>query len=183
MKTITDEELKSLAEVLDFVEFEAEYLHDLESPDAQPLLDAAHALQAVIQRKDYKPKTKIVEKVVEKETLTEQQIHDMVSAAERRGRESVDPLFKYCVFNSLHTKALYVTDDYETALAKAKSMSISNYGHWHVYSIRQASDKSYKLYDEGCYDDSEFSEPDMKFGGQFLHFDYIRSICTDIVKI
>ena len=187
MKTITDEELKSLAEVLDFVEHEAEYLHDLGSLDAQPLADAAHALQSVIQREDYKPEVKIVEKIVEKETLTEQQIRDMVSAAERRGRESVNPLFKYCVFNSLHTNALYVTDNYETALAKAKSLSvseggISEGGYWYVYSIKQAYDKSYKLYVEGFYYDSKFIESS-RGSREFLHFDYIRCICTRIIKI
>lgn len=182
MKAITDEELRSLAKVLDFVEHEAEYLHDLGSSDAQPLADAAHTLQSVIQREDYKPEVKVVEKIVEKETLTEEQIHDMVSAAERRGRESVDPLFKYCVFNALHTEVLYVTDNYEAALAKAKSLSISEDGCWYVYSIAQVFDKSYKLFSDGFYYDSNFNVPSM-FPHEFLHFDYIRSICTSIIKI
>lgn len=186
MKAIDAKELKALESAINFIEAYTDYYYDdIDDPDSEAarMCGVLTVLKGVMGKKDFKPKTK----VIEKKSITDEELKDMLSTTERHARESVDPLFKYCVCNSRMTGTLYLTDDYGKALEKAKSQSISNsqFDFFEVFSIGKIDDGSYKLFREGVYNDGEFTDQsDSKFNDrEFLHFDYIRNLFHKIEKI
>lgn len=184
MKTINDEEISTLRDVIDFIECYTDYYYDIadqyQNSDAFKMRNSLPILKKIVNRKDFTPKEKIVERVIEK-TITDDELNQAIKLAERHGRESVNPLFKFCVFNSTISGTLYLTDDYENALEKARSLSNLNDGFFEIHSIRDTEDGTYKLYKEGFYNRGVFYESSNDSG--YLHFDYIRNCFKDIIKI
>ena len=96
------------------------------------------------------------------------------------GRESVNPNFDYCILSESLMDTLYLTDDYETALRKAKSLSIINKDHvFSVFSIKETED-GYKTFYEMQYDGGEAVSPSHYM---FLHYDYLSRAVKNIVKL
>lgn len=184
MKTIDANELRVLGSVIEYLEFYTDYYSDVVDPntDVVEMRKAIPILKGVMSKKDFKPKTK----VIEKNTISDDDLKNMLYNAEKHGREIVDPLFKYCVFSSRMNGTLYLTDDYAKALEKGKSLSISDdcYEFWEIYSIEKIYDGSYKLFKDCYYLKGEFHESSKYVSDkEFLHFDYIRNLFEKIVKI
>ena len=96
------------------------------------------------------------------------------------GREQVNPNFNFCVLSESLMDTLYLTDDYETALKKAKSLSIITKDHvFSVFSIKNTTD-GYKTFYEMQYDGGNPVEPSSYM---FLHYDYLAQSVKNIVKL
>ena len=95
------------------------------------------------------------------------------------GREHVNPNFDYCVLSESLMDTLYLTDDYEKALRKAKSLSTLNDHVFSVFSIKETED-GYKTFYEMQYDGGEPVEPSSYM---FLHYDYLAQAVKSIVKL
>lgn len=173
MIIVQDNFIPALRKIFEFVETFVDYHIDEKSIDGQPT-DAERmriclpALKSVIDSEK-------VDNIVTKADLK-----NIVYNAEKRGREAVRPLYKYCVVNS-DIEYCYVTDDIGKAMEKAASLSKTSSDFQYVLNIRQANDGSYKTFYEAIYDDGKWCNTDMR---DFLHFDYIlQRVGSDIYKI
>lgn len=173
MVIIQDNVIPVLREIFEFVEAFVDYYIDEESIDGKPM-DAERmriclpALKGVI----------VSERV--NNIVTKDDLKNIVYNAEKRGREAVRPLYKYCVVDSDITYC-YVTDDIGKAMEKAASLSKTSSDFQYVLNIRQANDGNYKTFYEARYYEGNWYDTDMRY---FLHFDYIlQRVGSDIYKI
>lgn len=95
---------------------------------------------------------------------------DWMYTAERRGRESVNPGWRYCVIDANLYSDLGVTDDLGDAMVEAASLSRKGQMYY-VLRIEQVSDGTYKTVTEGTCEDGHFYERNSKEA--WLHYDYI----------
>lgn len=184
MKTVEGHELTVISEVILEFERRLEYYGDDMEPDCkEELEDAISTLNGILKKPDFAPEVKYVEvEVPVEKILNSKEIEDRLKMAERFGRESVNPNFKYCVFSTEMRDGLYVTDDFEKALSKAKSLSLSSsYGFYTVYKIRKTHDGTYKTFMEETYHDGELLTD--RRGEEFLHFDYLVQVADGVVKM
>ena len=173
MIIIQDKDIPALREIFEFVEAFVDYHIDEKSIDGQPT-DAERmrillpALKGIID-------SERVDNIV-----TQEDLKKIVYNAEKRAREAVRPLYKYCVVDSDITYC-YVTDDIGKAMEKAASLSKTSSDFQYVLNIRQANDGSYKTFYEATYYKGKSCDTDMR---DFLHFDYIlQRVGSDIYKI
>lgn len=173
MVIIQDNVIPALREIFEFVEAFVDYHVDEKSIDGQPT-DAERmriclpALKGIID-------SERVDNIV-----TQEDLKNIVYNAEKRGREAVRPLYKYCVVDS-DINYCYVTDDLGRAMERAASLSKTSSDFQYVLNIRQANDGSYKTFYEARYDNGKWCDIDMH---DFLHFDYIlQRVGSDIYKI
>ena len=184
MKTVEGHELTVISEVILELERKLEYYGDDMEPECrEETQDIISTLNGILGKPDFAPEVKYVEvEVPVEKILNQDEVQDRVKMAERHGRELVNPNFRYCVFN--HDKAdetLWLTDDYEKALRKAKSLSRCNYGYYTVYEIRKTHDGTYKTYSGETYHEGEFLSD--RRGEEFLHFDYLSQMAGKVEKI
>lgn len=95
------------------------------------------------------------------------------------GRESVNPNYKFCVLSESLMDTLYLTDDYEAALRKAKTLSLLSDHMFSVFSIKN-TEEGYKTFYEIQYDGGKPVEPSLYM---FLHYDYLSRVVKSIVKL
>lgn len=183
MKTVEGHELTVISEVILEFERRLEYYGDDMEPDCkEELEDAISTLNGILKKPDFAPEVKYVEvEVPVEKLLNSDEVQDRIKLAERHGRELVNPNFKYCVFSSEMREGLYVTDDFEKALAKAKSLSLSSYGFYTVYSIKRIDDGTYKTFMEETYHGGELLSD--RGGEEFLHFDYLVQVAAGVIKM
>lgn len=177
MKAITKKQLAALGEMVEFVEAYVEYhITDIpvtdEPTDAQLLSKILPTVKSVFKNKEIqKPKPKVVEKIVTDK--------DALYFAEKRGAESADPNYKYCVCDDeLHQ--CYLSDDEVACMELAAKKSIDG-KMWYVYEIRKRYDETFTTYilgiaKNGHYDEKERAE-------EFLHYDFIAKSVMEIHKI
>jgi hypothetical protein len=95
------------------------------------------------------------------------------------GRESVNPNYKFCMLSESLMDTLYLTDDYEAALRKAKTLSLLSDHVFSVFSIKN-TEEGYKTFYEIQYDGGKPVEPSSYM---FLHYDYLSKVVKNIVKL
>lgn len=180
MKTIDGHELTVISDVVFELEHKLEYYGDDMEPDCKKELeDAISTLNGILKKPDFAPEVKYV--YVEK-LLNPEQVQERIEMAVTYGRELVNPNFKYCVFNTDSTvDGIFLTDDFEKALLKAKSLSLVGHGFYTVYEIKQSSDGTYKTYSEETYHDGQ--PLGNRYGKEFLHFDYLAKMSRKIIKM
>lgn len=185
MKAINKKELNAIRIAANFVQGYVDYYEDVELCEGNSVVemqDVLNVLNEILSKEDFKPKTRTIIKTIEK--IFEAYPKDMdskIALAIRKGRESINPLFKYCVFNTRIKGPVFVTDSLEKAMEKAKCLSLSErYSFYEVCSIRKVDDETYKLFKECYYNDGIYYDGNDE---EFLHFDYIRQLCTEIVKL
>lgn len=123
-------------------------------------------LKKVLLSKKYVERTKTV-KILDTEC---QSFKNWMYSAERRGRESVNPGWKYCVIDyGLHGD-LGVTDDIGTAMFKAASLSKGGRTYY-ILRIEQVQDGTYKTFLEGECSEGHYYERHER--RSWLHYDYI----------
>lgn len=184
MKTVEGHELTVISDVVLELERRLEYYWDDMEPDCkEELEDTISTLNGILKKPDFAPEVKYVEvKVPVEKLLNSDEVQDRIKMAERHGRELVNPNFKYCVFNTDKAEeTLWLTDDYEKALWKAKSLSRCGIGFYTVYEIKKAYDGTYKTYSGETYHEGELLF-DRK-SDEFLHFDYLAQMAGKIIKM
>lgn len=182
MKTVDTNELIVIDEVILDLERQLDlYGDDMEKECLDELTNTIGVLKGITNKPDFAPEVKYVEveKPVEK-LLNEDEIKDRIWCAEKHGRESVNPNFKYCVFSTSWTKELYLTDNIGAAMEKAAALSKSVSEFFTVYKIQQASDGTYRTYSESTWVDGHLLHEDRD---EFLHFDYMAQMAQKIVKL
>lgn len=182
MKTIDTNELIVIEDMIFELEQRLElYGEDMEKECFDELTDTLNTLKGITSKPDFVPEVKYVEveKPVER-LLNENEIKDRILCAEKFGRESVNPNFKYCVFSTEWTDELYLTDDIDKAMEKAASLSKREKVFFTVYEIRQSSDGTYRTYDDTTWTDGHMLPKDRM---EFLHFDYMAQMAKKIVKL
>lgn len=183
MKLINEKELDAIRFASDFLQSYTDYYEDVELSEGNTInevKDILNVLTDILGKEDFKEKavTKTITKTME---VYPKDFDDQISLAFRNGCESVPPLFDYCVFNSNLRGDLYVVDNLEVAMNKAKCLSLSNnFGFYEVCLIRQIKDKTYKLFKECHYHNGIYYDGNDE---EFLHFDYIRKNFTNIIKL
>lgn len=181
MKLISKKELKTLEDVADFIQGYVEYYEDVESDEDSiipEITKTLSALKKIINKEDYKPKIRTKEIVKEVKIDVSDGEKIMI---ERKAMEKVDPLFKYCIINHGHV-TMWLTDDYGKALGKAKEISMLEENRFFgtIYKIKKVKDGTYKLFSDLTYNQGEIFE---KSNEEFLHFDYVRRICSNVIKL
>lgn len=182
MKTVDTNELIVIDEVILDLERQLDlYGDDMEKECLEELTNTISVLKGITNKPDFAPEVKYVEveKPVEK-LLNEDEIKDRIWCAEKHGRESVNPNFKYCVFSTGWTKELYLTDDIGAAMEKAAALSKSVGEFFTVYEIRQASDGTYRTYSESAWVDGHLLHENHE---EFLHYDYMSQMADKIIKM
>ncbi|WP_296864722.1 hypothetical protein [uncultured Methanobrevibacter sp.] len=166
---ITDDQLTTLNDVVFVLEQHIEdYVDVMEASDRAKLEADIVNLKKIIDADTIKPKVKHV---------TDK---NAVQMAYREGRESVCPNYSLCVFSTFCKDTLYLTDDYEKAMQKAKSQSLIHNCVFTVYDIKKAKDNSYRVFENISYDNGNVFE----FGSKVsFHFDFISQVANNIVKI
>ena len=182
MKTVDTNELIAIEEVIFDLERHLElYGEDMEKDCFDEMSATLKTLKGITSKPDYAPEVKYVEveKPVEK-LLNEDEIKDRIYCAEKHGRESVNPNFRYCVFSTEWTNELYLTDDINKAMEKAASLSKRESVFFTVYEILQSSDGTYRTYNDTTWIDGHMLPKDRD---EFLHFDYMAQMAQKIVKL
>lgn len=121
MKTVDTNELIVIDEVRFNLERHLElYGCDMDKECLDELTNTINVLKGITSKPDFTPEVRYVnvEVPVEK-ILNEDDIRNRILCAEKHGRESVNPNFKYCVFSTGWTNELYLTDDIGVAMEKA----------------------------------------------------------------
>lgn len=173
MIIVQDNAIPALREIFEFVEVFVDYHIDEKSIDGQPT--DAESMRICLPTLKGVIDSEKVDNIVSQEDLK-----NIVYNAEKRGREAVRPLYKYCVVDS-DIRYCYVTDDIGKAMEKAASLSKTSSDFQYVLNIRQANDGSYKTFYEARYYEGKWYDTDMR---DFLHFDYIlQRVGSDIYKI
>lgn len=159
------EERNDLMTILGFVERWVERRADAPSEDggsdAERLARAIPSLRKAAERR---PCVRTVEKMVEVPVADNAAVYE----AERRGRESVNPNYKYCVVDSGITRC-GLTDGIGDAMEEAARRSITE-GPVYVLSVRKSGDGSYRTHREGTCDGGHYEDT---APGVFLHYAYI----------
>lgn len=184
MKTVEGHELTVISDVVFELERRLEYYGDDMEPDCkEELEDTISTLNGILKKPDFAPEVKYVEvEVPVEKLLNSEEVQDKIKMAVTHGRELVNPNFKYCVFSTDCTiDGIFLTDDFEKALKKAKSLSLSGKGFYTVYEIKQAKDGTYKTYSEETY--HEGRPLGNRHREEFLHFDYLAQIAGKIIKM
>lgn len=185
MKVINKKELNAISIASNFIQGYVDYYDDVElyeGNNVAEMQDVLNVFNKILSKEDFKPKTKTITKTIEKTTeVYPKDMDDKIAFSIRKGRESVDPLFRYCVFNSQIKGQLFVTDSLEKSMEKAKCLSIlEEYSFFEVCSIRKVNDGTYKLFKECYYHNGLYNDGNDE---EFLHFDYIRQLFTEIIKL
>jgi hypothetical protein len=159
MKIIGEEEIKAIQWAANSLESFIEFLKsaNLETDDVSKKISV---LKNIVSLPDY--------------NMTN---HDELMMA--IGRESVNPNYKFCVLSESLMDTLYLTDDYEKALRKAKTLSLFSDHVFSVFSIKETED-GYKTFYEIQYDGGKPVEPSLYM---FLHYDYLSRAVKSIVKL
>lgn len=182
MKTIDEKEQIIISEVIFDIERRLDlYGDDMEKDYFEEMSATLNTLKGITSKPDFAPEVKCVEveKPVER-LLNEDEIKDRIRCAEKHGRESVNPNFRYCVFSTGWMKELYLTDDIGAAMEKAASLSKSVGEFFTVYNIRQASDGTYRTYSENTWVDGHLLHEDHD---EFLHYDFLSRMAQKIIKM
>jgi hypothetical protein len=154
--------------------------------DAQMLLKNIPVLERLLTAKPKpKPKPKHTVKTVKpdygKLCETDNVLRDFVYTQVRNARESVNPNYKYCVWND-DKRTTWLTDDLDAAMRFASTQSKSHtYSHYLVLKIVRANDGTYRTVKECFYSNGEYYDGDKHCC--FLHYDYIASISDEILKL
>ena len=132
-----------------------------------------------------KPKPKRTVKTVKpdygKLCETDNVLRDFVYTQVRNACESVNPNYKYCVWND-DKRTTWLTDDLDAAMCFASTQSKSHtYSHYLVLKIVRADDGTYRTVKECFYSNGEYYDGEKHH--YFLHYDYIASISDEILKL
>ena len=137
-------------------------------------------LEALPKRwpKQHKPKSK-PKKMTYVEWLNNPDFKDYIYTVRKEARESINPNYRYCVFND-DIDECYLTDDISVAMEFAANKSKADTHSWRVCNIIKAHDGSYTTTVEGHCMNGHYLDD----GGKriFLHFDYISQRCEGSIK-
>lgn len=144
-----------------------------EVTDAQLLSKDLPILKSILkERNEIKDSPYLPDEDYEDVTLWGQDLKNALFSAAKFARESVNPNYKYCVFDS-GLYEVYLTDDFEKAMGAAQSKSKFG-GIWRVCSIKKTRD-GYRCFTECWYNRGEYYEGSRE---SFLHYDYIAHNAT-----
>lgn len=183
MKLVNEKELEAISFAVNFFQFYVDYYEGVElceGNNINEVKEAINVLVGILKKENFKANT-ITKTVTKNIEVCPKDIDDKISLAFRKGSESVPPLFNYCIFNTSLQGDMYVTDNLEVAMNKAKCLSLlDKFGFYEVCSIRKIKDGTYKLFRECCYHNGIYHNGNDE---EFLHFDYIRKNFTNIIKL
>ena len=185
MKTINTTEADTLMELADVLEgYDRNFLEgdefdeDGNETDAYIIHRTLPILQKILSREDSNRAPDL--------TITKEMVDNATNLAFRRGRESVYPNFKYCIYSHNICGKLYLTDDIGKAMKKAAELAI--YGErYNIYRIVKVNapdtdeHNTYKLILDGFWKRGGYHDPDAY--EYFLHYDYIAQTANEIVKL
>lgn len=184
---ITKKEREVLTEIYDWLESYVEYFGEdkpadgVEETDAQRFAKMLPVLNGLLTKKECKAKIEYVEK--EKEYKDYSDIIDLIDrnpslkgyiyTSVKIARESIRPLYKYCVCDSgLNDVCCWVTDDIGRAMEFGVAQAKSRGEMYYVLSIRECNDGSYRTFIDGVCDTDGYNESGSG-SRNYLHFDYI----------
>jgi len=187
--------LGSLYEIEDFLEHYIDNLDPVEEVDGEPtdykiLGGAIKDLRKVIKSKPCKrevvEKIKVVEREGEWENekyvcIEKQNLKNLIFTKEKFARESIKPLFRYCVVD-VNFNEMGVTDDIGDAMIWGARAS--RVGHrYNVCRVVERSDKTWVLMIEGYCEDGGYDDA-MDKNWEYLHYDFVRQkVGNSVVKI
>ena len=177
MDKLQKDTLKSVVEWLEaYIDYhidEPSVLPKGEATDAQILANKLPVLKSILnERNEVKDSPYLPDEDYEDVTLWGQDLKNALFSAAKFARESVNPNYKYCVFDS-SLYEVYLTDDFEKAMGAAQSKSKFG-GIWKVCSIKKTRD-GYRCFTECWYNHGEYYEGNRE---SFLHYDYIAHNAT-----
>ena len=132
--------------------------------------------ESVIKTDDVSKKISVLKNIVSRPDYNVTNHDEFMMAI---GRESVNPNYKFCMLSESLMDTLYLTDDYESALRKAKTLSLLSDHVFSVFSIKN-TEEGYKTFYEIQYDGGKPVEPSSYM---FLHYDYLSKVVKNIVKL
>jgi len=183
---LTSKERGVLTEIYDWLEAFVDYNLDFiskdgEETDAQRLSKMLPVFKRVLTKEASKPKVKKV--CVERKYKDYSDILDLIDRNQslrgyidtsvRTARESIKPLYKYCVCDrGLLDDCCWVTDDIGRAMEFGVSQAKSRGKIYYVCVINKCNDGSYKTFIDGVCDTGGYNESGKELR-DYLHFDYI----------
>lgn len=172
MKIVTDDQIDSLKELYEFLEFYADATSNIKSEDgletdSEMIKRNLSKVYQIINSKDFS----------DNELLFGDKLKNVIYSIRKEAEESVDPNYKYCITDS-SIECCYLTDDLSLAMEKAALMSKHNKSYY-ILAIFEDNDHSFKTKIIGRCHEGHYYEDDHR---TFLHFIFIYKRVEGKVK-